>query len=50
MGRLQAGVVIFWLFTGWVGKGVDFTLYRVWVPLSWLQVGVVVDVVNSKVI
>ena len=31
-------------------KGVDFTLYRVWVPLSWLQVGAVVDVVNSKVI
>ena len=48
LGWLQAGVVIFLLFTGWVCKGVDFTLYRVWVPLSWLQVGV--DVVNSEVI
>ena len=45
MSRQQKLLVIFLLFTGWVYKGVDFTLYRVWVPLSWLKVGV--DVVNS---
>ena len=47
MGRLWARVVIFWLFVGWVGMGINFTLYRVGVLLSRLQVGV--EVVISGV-
>ena len=47
LGRLWARAVIFWLFVGWVGMGIDFTLYRVGMLLSRLQVGV--EVVISEV-
>ena len=50
MGRLLVGVVILWLYAGWVGMGINFTLYRVVGPLSLLQVGVgVVEVVIYEV-
>ena len=48
MDRLLVGVVILWLYAGWVGMCINFTLYRVVGPLFLLQVGVV-EVVISEV-